>query len=189
MVIEHIVLIQCRSIEVDIAAYKVSLAGIQQGLDHVDILVNAVGGRLHHIGPLDVQLTAVCLKGFGIIVSNVHNGLVLTLGTLDHLILAGVGVGSQMAHVSDVHDTLNVIANITQGLFQHILHDVGPQIADVSIVIHGRAAGVHLHQLGIVGNKQFLLVTCRVIQIHIEFLQMLFYKNKTPLIPKGIRGG
>ena len=71
-----------------------------------------------------------------------------------------------MAHVGDVHDALDVVALIAQGLFQHVLHDVAAQIADVGKVIDRRAAGVHLDDIGVVGNEQFLFSGCGIIQIH-----------------------
>ena len=70
-----------------------------------------------------------------------------------------------------MHNALDVVADVTQGLLQHVLHDVGAQVTDVCVVVDGRAAGVHLDQIGIVGNEQFLLMGNRIIKIHIEFLQ------------------
>ena len=163
VVIEDVVLFQFGGIEVHVAPGKIGIALVQQRLDHVDILGNAVRGRLHHIRTLDVQLVAVGKEGIGVVFGNFHDGLVLPLGTLDHLILAGVRVGGQMAHVRDVHDPLDGISQIAQGLFQHILHNIGAQIADVGKMVNRGAAGVHLHQLRVVGNKQFLLVGQRVV--------------------------
>ena len=40
-----------------------------------------------------------------------------------------------MAYVSDVHNTVDVIALIAQILFQHILHDIGAQVSDVGKVL------------------------------------------------------
>ena len=68
-----------------------------------------------------------------------------------------------MAHVGDVHNALDVVPGIAQSLFQHILHNIGAQIADMGKVIHRGAASVHLYLLGIVGDKQFLLVGQRIV--------------------------
>ena len=173
MVVEHIVSVQCGGVKVYIAACQVGTPFFQQGLNHVDIFVNAVGGRLHHIGALDVQLPAVFKERVGVIPGNFQHSLILALGALDHLVFAGIGVTGQMPHVRDVHHALDIVAQIPQALFQHILHDIGAQVADMGIVIHGGATGVHLHKIRIIGDKQFLFVGSRVIQIHIEFLQML----------------
>lgn len=55
----------------------------------------------------------------------------LALGALEHLILALVGVGGQMADIRDVHYTLDVVAGVAQILLQNVLHDVAAEIADV----------------------------------------------------------
>ena len=174
MVIEDIVLIQGRGIKIHIAAYEIGFAGVQKLLNHLDIAVDTVGGRLHHIGALDIQLVAIGKESIGIKARDVHNGLIFPLGSLDHFILAGIGIGCQMAHVGDVHNTLDIIAGIAKGLLQHVLHDIGPQVADMGIVVHRRTAGVHLHQVGIIGNEQLFLVGQRIIQIHNGFLHMIF---------------
>ena len=77
-----------------------------------------------------------------------------------------------MANVGDVHDPLDVVAQVPQGLFQHILHDIGAQVADVGIVVHRGAAGVHFHQIGVVGNEQLLFMGQGIVQIHVSFLHL-----------------
>ena len=174
VVAEDIVLIQRGGVKVDIAAGKIGLAIVQQLLHHLDVGINAVGSRLHHIGALNVQLLAIGKEGVGVELCNIHNSLVLTLCALEHLILAGVGIAGQVTHVGDVHNTLNRIANIAQSLFQHILHNVGAEVTDMGIVIDRGAAGIHLDQFGIIRNKQFLLMRKRVIQIHRNSSNVLF---------------
>ena len=71
-----------------------------------------------------------------------------------------------MAHIGDVHDTLDIVALIAQSLFQHIFHNVGAQVANMGIVIDRRAAGVHFDDARIVGDKFFLFAGQRIIQIH-----------------------
>ena len=77
----------------------------------------------------------------------------LTLCAREHFILACVRVGAEMSHVSDVHHTQYVVACVAEVFFEHILHDVGAQIADVSVVVDGGTAGVHLHLALLVGNE------------------------------------
>jgi hypothetical protein len=73
-----------------------------------------VGGGLHHVRPLDVQLAAVVEEGVGVVLGDLKDGFVLAAGALEHLVLAGVGVAGQMSHVGDVHDPLHVVALIAQ---------------------------------------------------------------------------
>ena len=158
MVVEYIILFQRRSVKVHVAAGNIRLPLVQQGLHHMNILRDAVSGRLHHIGPFDVQFITISKKSIGVKLGNLHNGFVLPAGALEHLVLAGVRVRSQVTHIGDVHHPLDVVAIIAQCLFQHILHDVGTQVADVGIVVHRWAACVHFHNVGVVRNEQFLLV-------------------------------
>ena len=132
----------------------------------MDIVVDQTGSRLHHIGGLDIQLGAVGEERIGIELRDLHHRLFLALGALEHLILALVGIGGQMAHIGDVHNTVDIIADKAQILLQHILHNIGAQVADMGKMIHGGAAGIHLHMAGGVGFKFFFLMGCRIIQIH-----------------------
>ena len=158
MVVEDVVFIQSGRIEVHIAASQIGFPLFQKGLYHMDILINTVGSRLHHIRALDIQLVAVREERIGIVFRDFHDGLVLPTGALEHLVLAGIGIRGQMAHVGDIHDALDVIPGIAQSLLQHILHDVGAQIADVGKVVHRGTAGVHFYLLGMVGDKQFFFM-------------------------------
>ena len=56
MVVEDIVFFQLGRIKVDIAARKIGIALVQQGLHHVDVFRDAVRGRLHNIGRLMFSL-------------------------------------------------------------------------------------------------------------------------------------
>ena len=158
VVIENIVLFQLGGIKVHISPGYISKTLIQQAGNHVDKLRDAAGSRLDHIRALDIQLVAVRKEGIGIILCNLHHGLVLPLGAFEHLILAGIRIGSQVAHIGDIHDTLDRIPLITQGLLQHILHDVGSQVANVGKMVYRRAAGIHFYHIRRIGGEQFLLV-------------------------------
>ena len=166
MVVEDIVALQLAGVEVDVAAGLIGIAGVQQLGDDLDIVVDEAGGRLHHVRALDVQLVAVLEKGVGVVLGDLHDGLVLTLGALEHLVLALVGVGGQVAHVGDVHDAVHIIPGVAQILLQHVLHDVGAQVADVGEVIYGGAAGIHLHMAGGMGLEFILAMGGGIVQIH-----------------------
>ena len=132
----------------------------------MDILLDAVGSGLHHVGSLDVQLGAVGKESVGIELGDVHDGLILALGTLEHLILALVGIGGEMAHVGDVHNAMDIVAGVAHILLQHVLHEVGAEVTDMGKVVHGRAAGIQLHMTGGMGLEFFLFTGSRVIQVH-----------------------
>ena len=166
VVVENVILIQSGSVKVDVAPCNVGASFIQQGLYHVNVFINAVGGRLHHIRALNVQLVAVGEKGVGVALRNFHNGLMLPAGAFEHFVFAGIRVRGQVAHVGDIHDPLHRISQIPQGFFQHVLHNVGTEVANVGIVVHRGSAGVHFHQIGIVGDKELFFVGQGIVQIH-----------------------
>ena len=68
-----------------------------------------------------------------------------------------------MPHVGDVHGALEVIAAVAQIAVQHVLHDIGAQIADVGKVVDGGATGVHGALARLMGDKFLFLMGQRVI--------------------------
>ena len=166
VVVEHIVLFQLGRIKVHISSGQVGIPRLQKPGDHGDILPNAVGGRLHHIRPLDVQLLAILEEGVGVELGDLHHGFVLPLGALEHFVLTGIRIGGQVAHIRDVHHPLHRVALIAQILLQHVLHDIGPEIANVGKVVHRGAAGIHLHLLRVIGDKFLFLMAEGIVQVH-----------------------
>ena len=145
------------------ASRQIGVALVQQAGDNFDKVIDQAGGGLDHIGGLDVQLGTVGEKGVRVELGDLHDGLVLPAGALEHLVLSGICVRAQVSHVSDVHHPVHIVARPAQELLQHILHDIGAQVPDVSKVIHCRAAGVHLHMARGVGGKGLFFVGCRII--------------------------
>ena len=154
-VAENIVVVELTGIEIDIAARKVGIALIDQGLYHLDELGDAVGGGLDDVGLFDVELFGVGEERVGVELRDIHDALVLTLSAREHFILAGVRVGAEVSHVGDIHHAQYVISRVAQVFFEHILHDVGAQVADMGVVVDGGTAGVHLH-LALFMRDEFL---------------------------------
>ena len=178
VVVEDIVALQLAGIEVHVAAGHIGVAGVDELGDDPDIVVDQAGGGLHHVGALDVQLPAVAEERIGVVLGDLHDGLMLALGALEHFVLALVGIGGQVAHVGDVHDAVHVVARVAQVLLQHVLHDVGAQVADVGEVVHRGAAGVHLHMAGDMGLELLFLMGGGIIQIH-DKPPMIYIINST----------
>ena len=166
VVIKDIITLELAGVEIHVAAGKIGVAGVQQLGDDLDIVINEAGGGLHHIRALDIQLAAVIKEGVRIILGYLHDGLVLPVSALEHLILALVSIRGQVAHVRDVHDTVDAVAGIAQELFQHVLHDIAAEVADVGEVIHRGAAGIHFHMAGGVGGEFSFLMGSGVVKIH-----------------------
>ena len=165
-VVENVILLELGGIKVDVAACLVSKAFFEQGLDNLDKLINARGCGLYHLGTTNVERVAILKELFGVELRDFHNGLLFALCALEHLVLARVGITCQVTNVGDVHNAGNVVAAVTEVAVEDIFHNVGAQITDVRKVIHRRAAGVHAHLAGLVGNEFFFFSGCRVIKLH-----------------------
>ena len=158
VVVEHVVFFQLGRVKIHVAAGKIGIALGKQSLNDVDILGNAVGGRLDDVRALDVELIAVGEERVGVVFCDLHDGFMLALGALEHFVLAGVCVGGEVADVGDIHDAADVVAEVAQALFQHVLHDIAAQVADVGVMVDRRAAGVHFDDIGMVGDKELFFV-------------------------------
>ena len=155
-----------RRVEIDVAARLVGEALFHERLDDADEVVDAAGRGLDEVGPLDVQRLAVGKEGVGVELGELEHRLVLALGAEQHLVLAAVRVRGEVADVGDVHHARDVVADIAQRLFQHVLHQIGAQVADVRKIVHRRPAGVHLHFSFLAGDELLHAAGQRVVKFH-----------------------
>ena len=58
-----------------------------------------------------------------------------------------------MPHIGDVHHPIHLIALVPQKFLQHVLHQVGAQIADMGKMVHRGAAGIQPHFSRLVRDK------------------------------------
>ena len=137
---------------------------------------NAVSSRLHYIRLFDLQTAAVFHKRICIKLGNIHNRLVFSLGSGEHLVLSGIAITGEMTNIRDVHNTLHIITNIAQMLFKDIFHNVTSQISNVCIMINCGAACVHGDFSFFIGHKFFYLFCQCVVQkcLCIQHLLFLF---------------
>ncbi len=87
----------------------------------------------------------------------------LALCAFQHLIVARISVACKMTDVGDIHDTLNVKSCKAQIFFENILHNIAAQIAYMSVMIHGRTAGVHTCLTCLARNEFFFFTRQRII--------------------------
>ena len=100
------------------------------------------GGGGDERGAHDVEAVGVVEEGVGVELRDVPGVLALTAHGGDHLVLAFVFVGGEVAHVGDVHDVGDVVAVVLSTRRSDVLEDVGAQVAYVREVVDGRPAGV-----------------------------------------------
>ena len=123
-VAENIIVFELGGIKIDVAARDIRISLFKEHLYHVDERIDAARRRNDDLRALDAKFFAVTEKCVGIELRNLHDGLVLAARALEHLVFAGVGIAGKVADVRDVHGAGHVIAEVAQGFFQHILHDV-----------------------------------------------------------------
>ena len=111
----------------------------------MDKLRNTICRRLHDLRDLDIQLPAICKKRLTVKLRDLHHGLVLTLRSCQHLILAGIRITGQMTHICNIHTTLHIIACISQILLQYVLHHITAKVANVCKMIDRRSTCIHFH--------------------------------------------
>ena len=108
-----------------------------------------VGGAAEDRRVLDVERAHILEERAGIELRDFPRGLAGAPRTLFHLVLAGVGVGSEMAHVGDVHDVRNLVAVPFQHSPEQIFEQEGAEVPDVLVVVDGRPAGVEADRAGL----------------------------------------
>ena len=91
-VVENVVLIELRGIEIDVSARLVSVALFNKSLNGLYKLVNAGGCGSYYLGGLDIELSAILKECVGVELSYLKHRFVLSLCALEHLVLARVGV-------------------------------------------------------------------------------------------------
>ncbi len=146
--------------EVHIAVLgNVSVAGVDQILDDIQNLGDMLGGTGLHGGLFAVQAGSI-LEVFGLeaLSDRLHGGaLLLTL--LDELIV----------DIGDVGNVDHLVAPVFQIAAQGIEHDQRACVANVDIVVHGRAADIDAVFTGHLRHEFFLLAGQGVEDLHGQF--------------------
>ncbi len=163
---ENVVMLQPGRVKVHIAPGYIRAAFVQQGLHHLNKVAYAGGCRHDRSGLSDVELRAVLKEGLCIHVRQLQHGFMLLPGPLEHLVLPGVRVRGQVPYVGNIHHPVHPVPLVLQGLFQHVLHDIGAQVTYMRPPVDRGPAGVHLHDARLIGGKIFLLHGKGIRQLH-----------------------
>ena len=135
-----------------VSAIGESLCG--QFGDEVGHLGNVLGRAHDHLGRLEAQRLHVLAKG-----------LLVFLGVLaDADALLGRVADDFVVHVGDVHHVLELVAALPQKAPQQVHEDESAEVADVAVVVHRRAAGIHADKVVLLRLKLLHLGGQRVEQ-------------------------
>jgi hypothetical protein len=112
---------------------------------------------------------------------DVPDAFLLFPGAFHHFVFAVVVVVGEMPHIGDIHHVFHLVAQKFQAAAEQIFDDVGFQVADMGVIVHGGSAGIHFHQV-IRNFQRFFGTGCRIVQIHYSF----FARHFCNFLPTGI---
>ena len=97
-------------------------------------------------------------ESVGVELGDVPDGLAFAFCSLFHFVVAGIAIACEVAHVSDVHDVVDLVAVVVERTDQKVFKNVSAEVADVGKVVHRRATTVHTHGGNAFGkSEQFFL--------------------------------
>ena len=131
-----------RRVEVDAVGRAVRVAVALDVGDERDLLGDVVGRAAQDVGSSMLSALHVGEERVGVELRDLPRRLAGAPRALLHLVLAGVGVGREVADVGDVHHVADAIAVPAQHALQHVLEQERAEVADVLVVVDGRPAGV-----------------------------------------------
>ena len=134
-----------RRIEIDAIRGPVRVAVLLEVDDEPDLLLDMIGRLAQDRRLLDVEAPHVDQERIGVELRDFPGGLARAPRALLHLVLACVGVGSEMADVGHVHHVPHAVAVPFENAPQRVHEHECAEIADMLVVVDGRPAGVEAH--------------------------------------------
>ncbi|MCG3150609.1 MAG: hypothetical protein PCFJNLEI_04097 [Verrucomicrobiae bacterium] len=128
----------------------------EKRLDESDHAGNRVGGARDDMGTLDVECVKVAKEFLRVEISELFERL------------AGLADGADdfVFHVGDVHDVGDGVPLVFEVPAEQILEHEGTEIADVRVVVNGRAAGVETNFARLERDEVFFLSGQRIEEFH-----------------------
>ena len=143
------------AVDAEVPAAVLGLVGDVLGgelLDERDHLGDGFGGAGQVLGALDGERVHVLEEGLLEAGGVLLDGLAGERGVADDLVV----------DVGDVHDVLDLHAELAQEAAEDVDVEEGAEVADVAVVVDGGAAGVHAQGAAVDGRKGFGLQAERV---------------------------
>ena len=168
LVAQLAVVLELERAVIHVAVHLVGIALLDEDGDDVDDLLNVLGRLRMHGGRLDAERLRIDEIFVDILLRDLIGGDALLVRALDDLV---VDVG-EVLHEGDV------VASVLEIAAENVEHDDRAGVADVDVVIHRRAAGVHADLALLDGDELFLLHGHGIIELHGKS-SSLKYKNKS----------
>ena len=155
---------------------KVGVTVVEQLLHNVDNRVHCLGGARMHSRLADTQPLGIRVILLDITVSDDVEVHALFVGLVNHLVV----------NVGEVLDKLHLVAAVLKVATQQVEHDERARVADMEIVIHGRAAGIHFDLARRDRDELLLLAGQGVVQFHmtLSFIEIILQKYSRLFLSK-----
>ena len=153
---ELAIFLKLRRAEVDIAVHGVGIALVHQRLDDVEDGVDVVGCQRVHIRRADAEAFRVGEILVDVALGNDIVGHALLARAADDLVV----------DVGEVLHEGHGIAAVFEVAAEHVEDDKAARVADMEVVVDGRAAGVHLDLAGLNRDKFLFFAGERVVKLH-----------------------
>ncbi len=134
---------ELRDVEAEIAPGLVGVPARLETADEVDHVGDVFGGPADHVGHAAPEQAEVAEERPREEVGDLPDRAPLLTGALLHLVLAVVRVVGEVTDVGHVHHVTDRGAGVLERAAQDVLEDVGAEVPDVGVVVHGGAAAVH----------------------------------------------
>ncbi len=113
-----------------------------QDPDQFDLVVDGFRGLAPDRGFQNVEAPDVLLECVGVIGGDLPGAAPLATRAGFELVFAHIPVAGKVAHIGDVHHMLDLQAVEGEHPLEDIAENIGPEVADVGVVVHGRTTGV-----------------------------------------------
>ena len=152
-----VVIVVLSDIEVDASVAFVGIAGREDSLDSLDLFDDVAGspgldGRRSHI---QHPHRFVIAQGVGL--DNFHRLQLLEPCLLCDLVLPVIRIVLQVAHIGDVPDVTDLVAQMSEEFEEHVICHSRSGMSQMGISVDGRTADVHSYVTGIHRDEEFFL--------------------------------
>jgi len=153
------ILVILLDIEVDRAVALVGIAIVEDFLNQFLLLYDMTCGMRLDARRKHVQRLHGIMVAVGVVLRNLHWLQLLQACLLLNLVIALISIVLQMAHVGDVSNVANLVAQVLEIAEEYIEGDGRTRMTEMRIAIHSRATNIHAH-IRCVERSESLFRTC-----------------------------
>ena len=136
-----------RYVEINTVAYFVCVSLFEQTFDKFYHFGYVVGGFGDNFGLVYIERSDVLKEYARKIFRDFPRAFLLFARGFLHLVFSFVSVGKKMSHVGNVHHAFDFPAVVAKNPANEVHKYVRAQIADMSVAVYGRSAGIHSYEL------------------------------------------